>query len=63
MINLEIPDEIIGEVIHLLRYAMCDEPTSNEAWVTLNKICDKYGEKITDKELLMYSINNRFKNK
>lgn len=57
-IILEIPKEDIEEVVHLLRYAMGKEPTSNDVWSLLAPFCEKhssdkfYGK---EEELLTYS--------
>ena len=60
-IILEIPKEDIEEVIHLLRYAMCEEPTSNDVWTLLAPFCEEHSSIKFDgreEELLMYSSKN-----
>lgn len=41
-IILEIPKKNIEEVIHLLRYAICEEPTTNDVWTLLAPFCEKH---------------------
>lgn len=56
---LEIPEEITEEVIHLIRYALCEQRSSNKAWIILNEFCEKHTKiKLTSEEFLMYSITH-----
>lgn len=57
-IILEIPKEDIEEVIHLLRYAMCEQPTSNDVWTLLTPFCEEYSSikfKGKEEEFVKYS--------
>ncbi len=40
-ITLEIPKEDIEEVIHLLRYAVCEQRVSNDVWSLLMPFCEE----------------------
>ena len=60
-IILEIPKEDIEEVIHLLRYAMCEEPISNDVWTLLAPFCEEHSSIKFDgkeEEFLTYSLKN-----
>lgn len=39
-ITLEIPKENIEEVIHLIRYALCTQRSSNDVWTLLMPFCE-----------------------
>ena len=41
-IKLEIPEDDIEEVIDLIRYAICENPTSNDVWTLLAPFCEEY---------------------
>lgn len=59
MITLEIPDEITEEVVHFLRFALCEQRSTNTAWTTLHEFCEKHSKvKLTDEEFLMYSVTH-----
>ncbi len=60
-ITLEIPKEDIEEVIHLLRYAMCEQPTSNDVWTLLAPFCEEHSEikfEGREEEYITYSSKN-----
>jgi len=57
-IILEIPDEDIEEVIHLLRYAASEQRVSNDVWTLLMTFCEDNSKIKLDgkeKEFLYYS--------
>jgi hypothetical protein len=61
-IPLEIPKEDIEEVVHLLRYALCEQPASNDVWALLMPFCEEHSDlKFTDREedFLYYSITHK----
>ena len=65
-IILEIPKEDIEEVIHLLRYAMCEEPTSNDVWTLLEPFCEEHSSikfEGREEESLYYSTKYKRKRK
>lgn len=50
-IILEIPKEDIEEVIHLLRFALSNEPSSNDVWTLLMPFCEEHSNvKFEEKE-------------
>lgn len=58
-IVLEIPKEDIEEVIHLIRYALCEQRSSNDVWTLLMPFCEEHSKIKFDgneKEFLYYSI-------
>lgn len=60
-IILEIPEEDIEEVIHLLRYAISEEPTSNDVWTLLMPFCEENSNIKFDgreEDFLNYSSKN-----
>ena len=60
-IILEIPKENIEEVVHLLRYAICEESTSNDVWGLLMPFCEKHSSikfEGKEEEFLAYSLKN-----
>jgi hypothetical protein len=60
-IILGIPKEDVEEVIHLLRYAMSEEPTTNDVWSLLMPFCEKHSDikfNGNAEEFLNYSLKN-----
>ena len=58
-ITLEIPEDNIEEVIHLIRLSLYSEPTSNDVWTLLAPFCEKHSKKkLTPEEMLSYSTDN-----
>lgn len=63
-IILEIPKDHIEEVIHLIRYAMCEEAVSNDVWTLLMPFCEKHSivkYKGNEEAFLSYSTNHKKK--
>lgn len=63
-ITLSIPEEDVEEVIHLLRYAICEEPVSNDVWTLIANFCEKNSAikfRGKEEEYLTYSLTHRQK--
>ena len=63
-IILEIPGEDIEEVIHLLRYSISKEPTSNDVWTLLMSFCEENSNikfEGSEENFLNYSKNPKQK--
>lgn len=65
---LEIPEDDIEEVIHLLRYSLCEQRVSNDVWTLLAPFCEDNSKTKFDgkeKEFMHYSTkydnNNMYK--
>jgi hypothetical protein len=54
-IILEIPEEDVSEVAHLIRYAICEQRVSNDVNSLLMNFCEKYGDEISDEDFMIYS--------
>ena len=52
-INFEISSEIIEEIVHILRVGLVHERVTNEAWVLVNKFCERF-KPIEDEDLVRY---------
>jgi len=64
-IILEIPKEDIEEVIHLLRYAICEEAVSNDVWTLLMPFCEENSQikfEGKEEEFNTYSTKYKYKN-
>lgn len=57
-IILEIPKDDIDEVVHLLRYALVSERTSNHVYTLLHNFCDDNCGQLTIGEIINYKSNN-----
>lgn len=55
-INLEIPEEILEEVVQLIRCSLASERVSNEAWTLLMNFCDEYGKEMTPEDYMELSL-------
>lgn len=42
--KLEIPEDDIEEVIHLLRYAACKQSVSNDVWTLIMPFCEEHSK-------------------
>lgn len=57
-IILEIPKDDIDEVVHLLRYALVGEKTSNHVYTLLHNFCDDNCGQLSIDETINYKSNN-----
>jgi hypothetical protein len=54
-ITLEIPEEDLEEVIHLIRLSIYSEPTSNDVWTLLAPFCEENSKReLTPEEMMRY---------
>ena len=61
LVSLDIPKDCLEEVIHLLRYAMCEQRASNDVWSLIMPFCEEHSAtkfEGREKDLMEYSIYN-----